>query len=89
MTKAELVAVVSLKTGVSREDVDNVVNETFNEIKSSVKKGEGFYCRGFGAFIRKTRAQKVARNITKGTQIVIPERNVVSFKPYKEFKAAV
>jgi DNA-binding protein HU-beta len=89
MTKADLVAVVSRQTGIVREDVEKVVNETFEQIMDSVKDGDGFYCRGFGSFTRKTRAQKIGRNISKGTAIVIPEHNVPIFKPYSEFKAGV
>ncbi len=86
MTKAELVALVSRQTGVVRDDVEKVVSETFDQIIESVKHGDGFYCRGFGSFIRKTRAQKVARNITKGTSIVVPAHSVPVFKAAPKFK---
>ena len=47
------------------------------------------FLRGFGSFIIKRRAQKVARNILKGTTITIPEHNIPAFKPAKSFVAKV
>ena len=47
--------------------------------------GENVYLRGFGTFHIKHRAEKVARNISKNTTIVIPAHNVPAFKPAKEF----
>ena len=47
------------------------------------------YLRGFGSFIVKKRAKKVARNISKNTTITIPEHNIPAFKPAKSFAAKV
>ena len=44
---------------------------------------------GFGSFIVKKRAKKVARNISKNTTITIPEHNIPAFKPAKSFAAKV
>jgi DNA-binding protein HU-beta len=41
--------------------------------------------RGFGSFIVKKRAKKLARNISRGTTVEIPEHFVPSFKPSKQF----
>ena len=41
--------------------------------------------RGFGSFINKKRAKKVARNISKNTAMVIDEHFIPSFKPAKVF----
>jgi DNA-binding protein HU-beta len=50
-----------------------------------MSKGENIYVRGFGSFVNKKRAQKVARNISKNTSLVIEEHFVPSFKPAKVF----
>jgi DNA-binding protein HU-beta len=47
--------------------------------------GENIYVRGFGSFVNKKRARKIARNISKNTAIVIDEHYVPSFKPSKVF----
>ena len=51
--------------------------------------GENVYLRGFGSFIIKKRATKVARNISKNTTITIPEHNIPAFKPSKSFAGKV
>jgi len=48
-------------------------------------KGENIYLRGFGSFILKKRAEKIGRNITKKTSVIIPSHYVPAFKPCKEF----
>ena len=58
-------------------------------IKGSLIQGEPVYLRGFGTFGIKHRAAKPARNITANTTILIPEKDVPSFKPSKGFTAAV
>jgi DNA-binding protein HU-beta len=47
--------------------------------------GENIYVRGFGSFINKKRAKKIARNISKNTAIVIDEHFIPAFKPSKVF----
>jgi DNA-binding protein HU-beta len=47
--------------------------------------GEQVYLRGFGSFIIKTRATKVARNITKNESIIVPEHKIPAFKPADSF----
>ena len=47
--------------------------------------GEPVYLRGFGSFILKLRAEKTARNISKGTTLKIPAHKVPAFKPAKSF----
>ena len=85
MTKAEVIAKITESTGIERAEVQSVVETFFEVIKGSMEKGESIYVRGFGSFINKRRAQKVARNISKNTAIVIEEHYIPSFKPSKQF----
>jgi DNA-binding protein HU-beta len=54
-------------------------------VKDSMAEGENIYVRGFGSFINKKRAKKIARNISKNTAIVIDEHYIPAFKPSKVF----
>jgi DNA-binding protein HU-beta len=54
-------------------------------VKESLVRGMSVQIRGFGSFFRKKRASKKARNISKGTTIDIPAREVPAFKPSREF----
>lgn len=85
MTKAELVTEIALKTGLSKKEIFAVVNNAIEITKATMAGGESVYLRGFGSFITKTRAKKVARNIKKQTSIIVPEHKIPAFKPSKDF----
>ena len=85
MTKAEIVNEISLKTGAGRKEVLQIVEGFMECVKASLASGENVYLRGFGSFILKHRAEKVARNITKNTTMIVPAHDVPHFKPSKDF----
>ena len=85
MTKAEIIRDIATSTGVERVMVANVVEAFMANVRKSIVSGENVYLRGFGTFLVKHRAEKVARNISKNTTIVIPAHSVPAFKPAKEF----
>lgn len=58
MTKAEIVANISEKSGIEKGDVLRVVEDLMVEVKDSLNKGNNVYLRGFGSFIVKKRAEK-------------------------------
>ena len=66
-----------------------IVEAFMESIKTSLTNNNNVYLRGFGSFIVKKRAKKVARNISKNTTITIPEHNIPAFKPAKSFAAKV
>jgi DNA-binding protein HU-beta len=85
VTKADVINEISEKTGIDKADVQTTVEAFFSVVKGSMAEGENIYVRGFGSFINKKRAKKIARNISKNTAIVIDEHYVPSFKPSKIF----
>jgi len=89
VTKAEVISEIADKTGVEKVDVQHVVETFFTVVRDSIIEGENIYVRGFGSFITKRRAKKVARNISKNTSIVIDEHNIPAFKPSKSFVDSV
>ena len=89
MTKADVVKGIASKTGVEKAVVSEVIEALMDSVKNANINGEAVYLRGFGSFILKQRAEKVARNITKNTTIVIPAHKIPAFKPCKSFLNAV
>ena len=85
MRKADIVNKIAEKTGVPKVDVLVTLEAFFKEVKDSIVEGENVYIRGFGSFIRKTRAAKIGRNIKKNIAIEIPEHDIPAFKPAKVF----
>lgn len=89
MTKADIVSEIAKSTGVEKVQVQAIVEAFMDSIKTSLTNKNNVYLRGFGSFIVKKRAKKVARNISKNTTITIPEHNIHAFKPAKSFAAKV
>ena len=89
MTKADIVNEIAKSTGVEKIQVQAIVEAFMESVKGAMIKGENVYLRGFGSFIIKKRATKVARNISKHTTITIPEHNIPAFKPAKSFAVEV
>ena len=89
MTKADIVSEIAKSTGVEKVQVQAIVEAFMDSIKTSLTNKNNVYLRGFGSFVVKKRAKKVARNISKNTTITIPEHNIPAFKPAKSFAAKV
>ncbi|MBP3425396.1 MAG: integration host factor subunit beta [Rikenellaceae bacterium] len=89
MTKADIVNEIAKNTGVEKVLVQEIIEAFMESVKGSLIKQENVYLRGFGSFIIKKRAEKVARDILKNTTITIPEHNIPAFKPAKSFVAQV
>lgn len=85
MTKADVIAEIAEKTGIDKADVSTTVEAFFSVVKNSMSNGENIYVRGFGSFVNKKRAKKIARNISRNTAIIIDEHYIPSFKPSKVF----
>lgn len=89
MTKADIVNEIAKNTGVEKAQVQQIVEAFMESIKTSLTANNNVYLRGFGSFIVKKRAQKVARNISKNVTITIPAHNIPAFKPSKTFISEV
>ena len=89
MTKADIVNEIAKNTGIEKVQVQQVVESFMENIKETMMAGNNVYLRGFGSFIIKRRAQKVARNISKNTTITIPAHNIPAFKPSKTLAGEV
>jgi len=85
MTKADLVANISERLGMEKNDVQATIETFMDEVRTSLESGDNVYLRGFGSFIIKTRAAKTGRNISKNTAIRIPAHNIPAFRPAKAF----
>ena len=85
MTKAEVVYEIAERTGIEKAVVQETVENFFKVVKGSIVKGDNVYFRGFGSFVVQRRAQKIARNISKNTQITITAHNIPKFKPARSF----
>ena len=89
MTKAEVIEQIVEKTGVEKPAAAAIVEGIMSSITGAMIKGDEVFLRGFGTFQLKRRAAKNGRNISKGTNVRIPEHMLPVFKPAQEFKEEV
>jgi nucleoid DNA-binding protein len=90
LTKRDLVTRISNETGLVQQQVLDVVQRTLDYIAESLSKGDKVELRNFGVFEVKIRKARVGRNPNSPeTDVPIPERCVVKFKPGKEMRAEV
>ncbi len=90
ITKRDLVIRISNETGLVQQQVLDVVQKTLDYISESVAQGETVELRNFGVFEVKLRKARVGRNPNAPkTDVPIPPRAVVKFKPGKEMREAV
>lgn len=89
MTKAELINEIAIQTGYDKTSIQLIVGSAVENIKKAVAEGDTVYLRGFGSFSTKTRAAKIARDISRETSVEVPEHRIPYFKPSTEFKKEV
>ncbi|MBI3502096.1 MAG: HU family DNA-binding protein [Bacteroidetes bacterium] len=85
MTKAEIVAKISDKTGIEKKEVMAIIEAFMSVAKNTMCDGKNIYLRGFGTLFIKRRARKPGRIISRNTTIMIPAHNIPAFKPAKSF----
>ena len=86
MTKAEIVAEISNKTGVEKDKALKVVEAFMQVVKDKTSEGEDIFLRGFGTFTTKTRKEKIGRLIKENKSVVVPEHKIPYFKPCEDYK---
>ncbi|MGI9255778.1 MAG: HU family DNA-binding protein [Salinispira sp.] len=87
MTKAAIVDTIANETGLTRTDVQHVVNETLVQLKSAIASSQVVELRGFGTFeLRVRKGRDRARNPKTGQIVAVEDHGVVVFRPGKELK---
>src|SRR6266481_4518850 len=90
MTKRDLVIRISDETGLAQQQVLDVLQKALDYIAAAVAKGEKVELRNFGVFEVRIRKARVGRNPNQpGTDVPIPQRAVVKFKPGKDMRVLV
>ena len=90
MTKAELVdKIAEKKPGLTRKDVEAVVNTVLDSVKDALSNEDKVEIRGFGSFRIRHRRAKTGRNPKTGETVSVPPKKVPFFKAGKEMREMV
>ncbi len=89
MTKADLVAQVAKRAGLTAKAAKDAVNAVFDVIADALKRGEKVVVTGFGTFVVRKRAARKGRNPQTGEEITIPATKTPGFTAGKALKRAI
>ena len=89
MNKAELVEKVAGEVGLTKKDVNNVVDAVTSAITDSLAGGEKVTLVGFGTFQVQKRKARRGVNPQTGQKISIPAKDVPKFKPGRSLRETV
>jgi integration host factor subunit alpha len=86
LTKKDLVNIVYMQIGFSKQISENLIDEFFSLIRSNLLKKKVVKIAKFGTFSIKSKKSRIGRNPRTKEEKIISERDVVLFKPSKELK---
>ena len=89
MNKAEPVAAIAAKAGISKKDAEKALAATLATITDAIKGGNKVQLIGFGTFETRRRAARKGENPQTGAEVKIPAANVPVFKAGKALKDIV
>ena len=86
MNKADLVAAMAEKAGVSKKDAEASLKAFTDVVAEELKKGEKIQLVGFGSFEVYERAARTGRNPQTGAEMTIAASKAPKFKAGKALK---
>jgi len=89
LTKKDLVNLIYMQVGFSKQIAENLIEEFFSLITLNLEKEGKIKITKFGTFTVRTKKSRMGRNPKTKEIKEISERNVILFKPSKEFKKLV
>mgnify|MGYP001226670948 FL=1 len=89
LTKKDLVNLVYMQLGFSKQISENLIEDFLSTFVSNIKKEKKLKLSKFGTFSIRQKKSRIGRNPKTKETKAISSREVVLFKPSKEFKEFV
>ena len=86
LTKKDLVNLVYMQLGFSKKVSENLIEDFLLTIVTNIKKEKKLKLSKFGTFSIRQKKSRIGRNPKTKEKKMISRRDVVLFKPSKEFK---
>ena len=86
LTKKDLVNLIYMQLGYSKQISENLINDFLLTILNNIKKEKKLKLSNFGTFTLRQKNSRIGRNPKTKETKEISSREVVLFKPSKEFK---
>ena len=89
LTKKDIINSIYMQIGFSKNISGNLLEDLLNTIVDNLKINKKLKISKFGTFSVRGKKKRIGRNPLTKENKVISDRNVVLFKPSKEFKDLV
>ena len=86
LTKKEIINSIYMQIGFSKNVLESLLEDFLLILLTELKKNKKVKISKFGTFILRYKKSRIGRNPKTLEKKVIRDRNVVLFKPSKEFK---
>ena len=86
LTKKDLVNLVYMQLGFSKQISENLIEDFLSTVVSNIKREKKLKLSKFGTFSIRQKKSRIGRNPKTKETKMISSRDVVLFKPSKEFK---
>ena len=86
LTKKDLVNLIYMQLGFSKQISENLIDDFLSTIVKNIKFEKKLKLSKFGTFSIRQKKSRIGRNPKTKESKVISSREVVLFKPSKEFK---
>jgi len=83
MNQEDLANAIAKRFFLTKTESREIIKFILDKITDDLKKGERFYLRGFGSFVKEKRFSKKVRHPKTGKIITIPARITIDFNPSK------
>ena len=86
LTKKEIINSLYMQIGFSKKISEGLLEDILNIITDNLKKYKKIKISNFGTFSLRSKKSRLGRNPKTKEKKIISERNVVLFKPSRDFK---
>ena len=86
LTKKDLVNLVYMQLGFSKQISENLIDDFLSTVVKNIKSEKKLKLSKFGTFSIRKKKSRIGRNPKTKESKVISSRDVVLFRPSKEFK---
>ena len=86
LTKKDLVNLVYMQLGFSKQISENLIEDFLSTIATNIKLEKKLKLYKFGTFTIRQKKSRIGRNPKTKESKIISSRDVVLFKPSKEFR---
>ena len=86
LTKKDLVNLIYMQLGFSKQISENLIEDFLSTIVKNIKSEKKLKLSKFGTFSIRQKKSRIGRNPKTKESKIISSREVVLFKPSKEFK---